>query len=90
MPAFVVYGRRGHERNVAARPPSFSPNVADPGRELAATADVDGDLRSDFVWQHETGGWIAVWYLWDNIVLDTSFLTPARVTDATWKIMGPR
>lgn len=65
-------------------------SVSDPAWQVVGVADVNRDLRSDLLWQHQAGGWIAVWYMWDNMVLDTSFLSPNRVADTNWKLRGPK
>jgi hypothetical protein len=33
--------------------------VGDPAWRIAAVADINRDLRSDIIWRHDTGGWIA-------------------------------
>jgi hypothetical protein len=66
------------------------PIVGDPEWKIAAVVDLDNDHRADIVWQHQAGGWVAVWFMWENVVLDTRFLTPNRVTDTGWKIVGPK
>jgi hypothetical protein len=66
------------------------PVVSDLDWKIAAVVDLNRDHRADIVWQHQTGGWLAVWYMWDNVVIDTRFLSPNRTTDTRWRIVGPK
>jgi hypothetical protein len=62
--------------------------MADPNWRVAATGDMNGDGFRDIVWQHETDGWLAVWYLQGNQVTFTGYLSVNRMVDPTWKIRG--
>jgi hypothetical protein len=61
--------------------------VTDTDWRIIGAADFNRDSRDDIVWQHRTGGWLAVWLMWDNYVLDTRQLTPNRV-DPAWRLAG--
>jgi VCBS repeat protein len=44
---------------------------------------------TDLVWQHQTEGWLAVWFLTGNAnVRSTVFLSINRVEDLNWQIRG--
>ena len=68
---------------------SMSPGkVGDTNWGISAVTDVDGDGKSDLVWQERTQGWIAVW-LMNGVTLKQSIgLSPERVPDTDWKIVG--
>lgn len=40
------------------------PVAGDPDWKMAAVVDLNNDHRADIVWQHQAGGWLAVWYMW--------------------------
>jgi hypothetical protein len=64
--------------------------VSDTNWRIVAAGDFDGDGQTDLVWQEQTQGWIGVW-LMDGISLTGSFaITPERVSDTRWKIVGPK
>jgi hypothetical protein len=56
------------------------------GWELRAFADLNGDDRGDFIWQHEDGT-PAVWLMDGPHILD-GFLLPKP--DTGWRLAGPR
>jgi hypothetical protein len=53
-----------------------------------ARHDINGDGRLDLFWQHETDGWIAAWQMRGTRVLSASLMTPQRVADSNWRIVG--
>jgi hypothetical protein len=67
---------------------SIGSHVSDPNWRVAGTGDVDGDGNPDLVWRHQTGGWLAVWYLAGSEVRSTEFLSINRVADLNWQIKG--
>lgn len=62
--------------------------LGDTNWQVRGLRDINNDLRADLVFQHQTGGWVATWFMWDNAVLDTRWITPNRITDLNWKIVG--
>ena len=62
--------------------------VADADWQIAAAGDADGDGRADIIWQHQTSGALAVWFLDGARVLWTTRLSVDRVADTTWKLRG--
>jgi hypothetical protein len=62
-------------------------SVGDPNWRIAATADLNGDGKPDFVWQH-ANGWLAVWYMNGVNLAGSELLNPAQVADPNWKIVG--
>jgi subtilisin family serine protease len=62
--------------------------VNDTNWRIVGSGDLNGDGRADLVWRHQTEGWLAVWYLAANQVLDTQFLSINRVADRNWQIKG--
>ncbi len=60
--------------------------VSDPGWEMAATADFNGDGLADLVWRHVATGQNAVWYM-----NGATFLGPAplpAVADPAWQLVA--
>ena len=64
--------------------PSF---VADTNWKIAGVADFDGDGRPDLVWQHQTTGWIGVWFMNGTSMTSTALFTPSTVADTAWRIV---
>lgn len=62
--------------------------VSDTNWKVAATGDLNGDGYTDMVWRHQTEGWLAVWYLQNNLVTYTGYLSINRMTDPGWRITG--
>jgi subtilisin family serine protease len=62
--------------------------VADTNWRVVGTGDLNGDGNADLVWQHQTQGWLAVWYLNGSRVINTLFLSIDRVDDTDWRIRG--
>ena len=63
-------------------------HVADLDWRIAGSGDLNGDGYADVVWQHETTGSLAVWFLRGSQVISTQFLSVDRVADTNWKIRG--
>jgi subtilisin len=62
--------------------------VADLNWRVVGSGDLNGDGRADLVWQHRTGGWVAVWFLSGKEIIGTEFLSIDRVADPNWQIRG--
>jgi hypothetical protein len=67
----------------------FDPPNLDANWKLVAIADANGDGKPDIVWQH-SAGWVALWCLSDNHLTQTMLMEPSGVSDAAWKIVGPK
>jgi hypothetical protein len=63
-------------------------HIADVNWIIRAVGDIDGDGHADLIWQHRTGGWIAVWFMNGSQVLSTNYLSINRVADPDWEIVG--
>ena len=66
------------EVNVTMR---VAPANRDPG-------DFSGDGMFDIIWQHGTQGWLAVWRMNGTTLIGGDSITPDRVADTNWKIVG--
>jgi hypothetical protein len=62
--------------------------VADPDWKIRGVGDLNGDGRADIVWQHDTLGTLAVWYMNGHIVLNTLVLSVPTMPDPNWQIAG--
>jgi hypothetical protein len=56
-----------------------------PGWRIAGYGDLNGDGERDIVWQEETEGWLAVWFMQGAQVVNTVWLSINKV-DPNWKI----
>ena len=63
--------------------------VSDTDWKVRAVTDVDGDDRADFIWQHRTNGWLAVWYMQDFTAVLVAAPNPGQVSGG-WQLVGPR
>jgi hypothetical protein len=59
--------------------------VTDTNWVIVGSSDFNNDGRSDIVWQHRTRGTVAIWLMWDNLVLDTRVIA---TVDPKWKLVG--
>ncbi|HXG70654.1 MAG TPA: FG-GAP-like repeat-containing protein [Gemmatimonadaceae bacterium] len=67
----------------------LQPNrVPDTNWRVAAVADMDNDGKPDLVWQHHGNGDAAVWLMNGTSRRDGRLLSPNRVSDLNWKIVG--
>ena len=62
--------------------------VTDLDWRIVGSGDLNGDGYVDLVWQHQTMGSLAVWFLRGSQVISTEFLSIDRVADTNWKIRG--
>lgn len=56
--------------------------------DTATPMDFDGDGRADLAWHHQTDGRIAVWLMNGTTMVSGTLLTPERVADTNWKVVG--
>ena len=54
----------------------------------ALPADFNGDGRVDLLWQNRADGRLAAWFMNGTLAADNSALTPDRITDPAWHIVG--
>jgi hypothetical protein len=64
--------------------------VSDTNWKVVAAGDIDGDGKTDLVWQEQTQGWLAAWLMDGLILLESRALDPERVPQTNWRIVGPR
>ena len=62
--------------------------VQDNNSHIVGAGDTDGDGKADFVWQHQSSGWLAVWSMDGVDVLSTRFLSVDWISDFNWHIRG--
>ena len=71
---------------VATRPVNLS--VADTHWKVVGTGDLNGDGSPDLVWRHDTQGWLTYWFLQNNTVIGTGYLSINQLTDFSWQVKG--
>ena len=64
--------------------------VSDTNWKVVAAGDLDGDGKTDLVFQEMTQGWLAAWRMDGLILIESLALDPERVPQTNWKIVGPR
>jgi subtilisin family serine protease len=62
--------------------------VSDTQWQIAGAGDANGDGYADLIWQHQTAGWLAVWYMRGTTVIGTELLSINRIADTNWHIRG--
>jgi subtilisin len=62
------------------------PQIMDGQWQIVGAGDTNGDGYADLVWQHQTEGWLGVWYMRGEQVIGTQFLSVNRITDLNWHI----
>ena len=72
---------------VDTRPVSV-PGISDTNWKVVGTGDLNGDRHPDILWRHSTEGWLAVWFLQNNQVVGSTYLSIDRVTDTAWRLGG--
>jgi len=63
--------------------------VADPGWKIRAVIDLNGDGKTDLVWQHMSVGWLSAWFMDGITAVQMAWLNPSGI-GSSWKVMGPR
>ena len=65
----------------------FSPGfVADLNWRIVGAGDMDFDGHADLLWQHQTNGMLAIWFMNGSTLRSGRPMDPAQVTDTNWKI----
>ena len=62
-------------------------SVADPEWQIVGTGDFNLDGYTDLVWHHNTEGFVSIWLLAGENLLDAKML-PNRVADTNWRIQA--
>ena len=65
--------------------PSF---VADTNWKIVGTGDFNNDGQQDLLWQHQSQGWISVWFMDGTRMMAGVSLNPDRVADTDWKVVA--
>ncbi|CAN5732728.1 hypothetical protein BH24ACI5_BH24ACI5_08000 [soil metagenome] len=60
----------------------------DPGWQIRAVGDLDGDGKADLIWQHSILGTLAAWFMNGFNVTSTQRLSISAVPDLDWQISG--
>lgn len=55
--------------------------------QVVAVGDLFGDGSTQILWHH-ADGWLAVWRMNREKLMDGALLTPSRVTDPSWSVIG--
>ena len=66
----------------------MNPSRVETTWRIAAVADMNGDHKSDLIWQNETDGHLSVWFMNGVNLADGHLMQPGRVEDLNWKIAG--
>ena len=65
----------------------MNPNrLDDPAWKIAGTGDLNGDGKADLIFQHQTNGMLAVWYMNGANMTDGRLLSPTSEPDTGWRI----
>jgi hypothetical protein len=64
--------------------------VPDTNWKIRGVGDVNGDGHPDLLWQYATDGRLAAWLMTGLTQLSGVALSPSRVPDTNWHIVGPR
>jgi hypothetical protein len=72
---------------IDSRPVSID-GIPDTNWTVAGVGDLNGDTHQDIVWRHTAEGWLAVWFLQNNLVIGTQSLSINRLADLTWRLGG--
>jgi hypothetical protein len=68
----------------------LTPSTLDPSWLPSATGDFNGDEHTDILWRHQASNELVVWLMNGMTQTCGVFLNPDRMTDANWKVAGPR
>lgn len=62
--------------------------TGDPNWKIAAVADLNKDGKEDLIFQHATGGWLAVWFVNGTQITRINYLSINQQSDTNWKIQA--
>jgi hypothetical protein len=65
------------------------PSVSSLNWKIHGVGDVSSDGKADLLWQNESTGELAVWYLDGFTVIGTLTLSIGNVGDLSWNMVGP-
>lgn len=74
--------------SVLVWPGGVTARQSDPNWLIRGIGDLDGNGRSDLIWQHASAGTLAVWFMDGLNILQTSMLGVSSVADPDWRIAG--
>lgn len=60
--------------------------VPEPNWDMVGTGDLNGDSYPDVVWRNRVDGRLAVWFLRDETVISTQYLSLSPVSDLGWRV----
>jgi sulfur relay (sulfurtransferase) complex TusBCD TusD component (DsrE family) len=66
----------------------LNPSRVDPSWKLVGTPDVNGDGKSDLLWQHSSGV-LAYWQMNGTNAVSSGLLNPSKA-DPSWKVVGAK
>ena len=62
--------------------------VPDTQWQVRGLADFSGDGKNDILWQHQGTGDLYLWTMSSTTLTGGAFLSPARVSDTQWRVVG--
>lgn len=63
-------------------------SVADTHWKIVGTGDLNGDGHPDLLWRHDQQGWLTYWFLQNDTVIGTGYLSINQLADFTWQVKG--
>ena len=73
------------ETSVATVSPS---PVTDTNWKIVGSGDFNGDGQADLVWQHQTLGYLYIWFMNGDTATSYQSFSPAQVADTNWKVVA--
>lgn len=64
--------------------------VTDTAWKIKGSADFNGDGKPDLLWQNDTTGQLALWYLDGTYMFQSGYISPDRAGDPNWKVVAIR
>jgi hypothetical protein len=62
--------------------------VPDTNWKVVGRGDLNRDGHVDLVWHHESEGWVSTWLMNGTTMISGVLLSPQRVADTNWRIVG--